>query len=106
MSFLRVFRIVRLVRVARVLRTLRLISEFRNLVTCMMSSFRSFVWSVAFVFMLIYICSIIVMRIISEHRLHSNEDTSKEIDYFYGTLGRTMLTMFECVASGLSWDEA
>merc|ERR1712228_732899 len=55
---LRVMRILRLVRILRVVRVLHLISELRTIVSSIVGSFRSLVWVVVLLFLMIYIVAV------------------------------------------------
>mmetsp|Transcript_4780 Transcript_4780/g.8513 ORF Transcript_4780/g.8513 Transcript_4780/m.8513 type:complete len:245 (-) Transcript_4780:6-740(-) len=53
--------------------------------------------------MLMYVVSVFFTQIILE--LDEDAEHVEEIRYWYGRLPRSMLTMFECIAGGVSWDE-
>jgi len=55
---LRVLRILRLVRILRVVRVLHLISELRAIVSSIAGSFRSLVWVVVLLFLMMYIVAV------------------------------------------------
>eukprot|EP00929_Paragymnodinium_shiwhaense_P008112 TRINITY_DN112044_c0_g1_i1.p1 TRINITY_DN112044_c0_g1~~TRINITY_DN112044_c0_g1_i1.p1 ORF type:complete len:598 (-),score=105.92 TRINITY_DN112044_c0_g1_i1:154-1947(-) len=102
MNALRMLRALRLIRVTRLLRSFHLFDELRVIVSSIMSSASSLGWSVALLCCVIYIFTIILLQIIlsvpeTEHH-HAFE-------YWFPSVFRTFLTLFECVVGGVSWDE-
>jgi len=103
-GFARVLRILRLVRVIRVARILRLIRELRMLVSSINNSLKSLLWTVMLLMLIIYLVSIYLTQLVSDHRASTISDHEKELAHYYGSLGRTMLSLFESVTNGISWD--
>merc|ERR1719188_2477651 len=52
--------------------------------------------------MMIYIFSLVFLQVILSC---GTTQHSHEIHYWFGSLFRTFLTMFECIVGGISWDE-
>eukprot|EP00927_Polykrikos_kofoidii_P042166 TRINITY_DN3601_c0_g2_i1.p1 TRINITY_DN3601_c0_g2~~TRINITY_DN3601_c0_g2_i1.p1 ORF type:complete len:828 (-),score=150.70 TRINITY_DN3601_c0_g2_i1:216-2624(-) len=109
MSFLRILRLTRIVRITRLIRVLRIVEELRTIVSSIMGSMKSLGWTLVLLFMMIYTVAICVTQLVIDHQISmitSGEVVSPEISHWYGSLFRTILTLYECIASGLSWDEA
>eukprot|EP00747_Dinoflagellata_sp_TGD_P160453 gnl/TRDRNA2_/TRDRNA2_177983_c0_seq1.p1 gnl/TRDRNA2_/TRDRNA2_177983_c0~~gnl/TRDRNA2_/TRDRNA2_177983_c0_seq1.p1 ORF type:complete len:774 (-),score=148.33 gnl/TRDRNA2_/TRDRNA2_177983_c0_seq1:291-2612(-) len=102
-------RFLRLGRIARVVRVMRLNSELRSVVLSMMDSFKALVWTAFFLFLLMYIVGICMTQLVLDTRLKMNQDSAdEEIDalvYYYGSLGRSILSLFQSITSGIDWND-
>eukprot|EP00928_Gymnodinium_smaydae_P069953 TRINITY_DN538_c0_g1_i4.p1 TRINITY_DN538_c0_g1~~TRINITY_DN538_c0_g1_i4.p1 ORF type:complete len:758 (-),score=146.96 TRINITY_DN538_c0_g1_i4:2328-4601(-) len=108
-TFARVLRLMRLVRIVRLIRVLRLIAELRTLVTSIILSMRSLLWTAVLMLFIIYTTSIYVTEMVSQAR--SGESFSRievvhvqALKSFYGSLDKTMLTLFQSITGGLDWN--
>jgi len=105
-SFVRTLRILRLIRILRLVRILRLISELRLLVMSILGSMRSLLWTVALLMLLIYTISLYITQLVADSR---NEGHNPEDDHvvalrqYYGTVGDTMISMFQAISGGIDW---
>lgn len=105
LSVTRLARILRLVRVVRIVRFLRLVHELRMLVSSIIASLRALGWTVFLLVILIYCVSLLFTQVVSDHR--SSALQTPEVDalvHYYGSLGRSMLSLFEAVTGGVDWD--
>lgn len=100
-SFLRLLRIMRLIRITRLIRVLRLIEELRTIVASIMGSLRSLVWTLVLLVIMIYTASVCFTQVVLDA---GNTPHRSELLLWFGRLGRTVLTMFECISGGVSWD--
>mmetsp|Transcript_60850 Transcript_60850/g.145027 ORF Transcript_60850/g.145027 Transcript_60850/m.145027 type:complete len:790 (+) Transcript_60850:118-2487(+) len=98
---LRTLRLIRLVRVARIYRVIRLFQELHVIVSSMASAAGSLVWSLLLQVVTVYVWGLFVLQIVSASEDYMHDE---HLQYWFGSLGRSMLTMFECVLSGVSWD--
>merc|ERR1719174_1901749 len=64
---LRVLRILRLVRILRVVRVLHLISELRAIVSSIVGSFKSLIWVVVLLLLMIYIVAVFFTQSVTDH---------------------------------------
>merc|ERR1739845_240552 len=55
--------------------------------------------------MLVYMWSILCMEVIARNKEDGPLPHHEDLQYFFGSLGRSMLTLFECIVGGISWDE-
>eukprot|EP00927_Polykrikos_kofoidii_P074139 TRINITY_DN70107_c0_g1_i1.p1 TRINITY_DN70107_c0_g1~~TRINITY_DN70107_c0_g1_i1.p1 ORF type:complete len:628 (+),score=140.84 TRINITY_DN70107_c0_g1_i1:56-1939(+) len=111
---LRVLRILRLVRVLRVMRVLRLISELRTIVSSILGSFKSLFWTMVLLLLMIYIVGVYFTQCVTNHMVEKLENLNgaefvftedeKALDYYFGSLARTLLTLWEAIAGGEDWD--
>mmetsp|Transcript_38604 Transcript_38604/g.70215 ORF Transcript_38604/g.70215 Transcript_38604/m.70215 type:complete len:748 (+) Transcript_38604:100-2343(+) len=97
----RTLRLIRLVRVARIYRVIRLFKELHVIVSSMASAAGSLVWSLLLQVVTVYVWGLVFLQIVSASDDYLHDE---HLQYWFGSLGRSMLTMFECVLSGVSWD--
>eukprot|EP00927_Polykrikos_kofoidii_P011868 TRINITY_DN15075_c0_g2_i1.p1 TRINITY_DN15075_c0_g2~~TRINITY_DN15075_c0_g2_i1.p1 ORF type:complete len:628 (-),score=123.42 TRINITY_DN15075_c0_g2_i1:647-2530(-) len=112
---LRVLRILRLVRVLRVVRVLRLISELRTIVSSILGSFKSLFWTMVLLLLMIYIVGVYFTQSVTNHMVEQIEEepdgihilskNEQALDYYFGSLARTLLTLWEAIAGGEDWDK-
>jgi len=103
LSFLRLLRVLRLVRITRLVRLVRLFQELGTIMSSILASLTALFWTLLLLVMLMYIVSVVFTQIIVE--LPADSPNAQEINYWYGRLPRSLLTMFEVIAGGVSWDE-
>lgn len=103
LSFTRMLRILRLVRVIRLVRVLRLIRELRMLVSSISNSLKSLGWTVLLLILLIYTVALYLTQLVSDHTI-DNTAYDDSLRVYYGSVGRTMLSLFESITGGLDWD--
>lgn len=107
MSFFRLLRVLRLVRIARLVRVLRFVEELHTIAASIIGSLKSLFWTLALLLLLMYILGIVVTEVVAEHRARSelvHRETLDELGYYYGNLFRTVLSLFESITGGQSWD--
>ena len=106
-SLLRIVRVLRVVRVVRVLRVMSLAKDLQLLVICIMHSFSNFIWSIALLFLIIYIASIYLTQVTLTRSLDGtipSADAKIFVD-LYGTLPTTMMSLWQGLLGGLDWRE-
>lgn len=104
MSLMRMLRVLRLIRIMRLIRVLRLIEELRTMVSSVVSSMKSLCSSLVLLMMMIYSCSVIFTQIVADAIVGGAHHT-EELEYWFGDVSRTALTMFETILGGATWDE-
>jgi voltage-gated sodium channel len=111
-SALRVLRVLRLVRLVRLARVLRFVRQLRTLVMSIAVSLQSLGWTVMLIVLMIYVVGIYLTQLTSTHRkeadrgdLSASPETLQKMDFYFGTLGRSILTLFEAITGGVDWDE-
>lgn len=105
-SFMRVMRILRLIRVLRIVRLLRLITELKTIVDSLIGSLRSLLWTLALLLLLIYIIGIYFTQLVSDHMVQTEVFGDEEVlfDQYYGSLARSILSLFQAMSGGIDWD--
>lgn len=106
MSVLRVFRLIRIVRVWRIMRVLKFVRELRIIASSLLNSFKSLVWAMAVLSVLFYVIGIMFVQGVAEHcSEHVCSSDEKEAIENFGTLSRSILTLFQAMTGGVSWGE-
>eukprot|EP00928_Gymnodinium_smaydae_P084913 TRINITY_DN681_c2_g2_i1.p1 TRINITY_DN681_c2_g2~~TRINITY_DN681_c2_g2_i1.p1 ORF type:complete len:676 (-),score=114.68 TRINITY_DN681_c2_g2_i1:94-2064(-) len=106
MGALRVMRVLRLVRVMRLVRVLRLIGELRTMVLSIFGCLKALVWAMLLLFLVMYIVGIYLTQVVLDTRLTVNEsegNVSEELVKRYGSLGDTILSLYQAVTGGDDW---
>lgn len=105
-SIMNILRILRLVRILRLARVLNLIEDLRAITSSISGSLRSLFWTMVLLMMVLYSCGVCITQIVADHLAAGVKDQGHETDlkYYYGTLSRTVLSLFESIAGGQSWD--
>jgi len=107
-SFMRVLRVLRLVRIMRMIRILRLIHELRTIVTSIMGSMKSLLWTVTLLFMLVYVFAVFLTQQVLDYRVSLEGDETHAHDarifHLFGTLSRSILTLYQAISGGIDWD--
>merc|ERR1711937_377867 len=67
LTFLRILRILRLVRVLRVIRVLRFFRELRLMVSSIIGSVKSLLWTVLLITLMLYIVGVFITQTVADH---------------------------------------
>jgi hypothetical protein len=108
---LRVLRVLRLLRILRVLRVLHLIRELRAIVSSIVGSFRSLVWVVVLLFLMMYIVAVFFTQSVTDHLMEKNDEDKERSEHddtlheFFGSLGRSILSLWQAISGGKDWDD-
>jgi voltage-gated sodium channel len=97
---------IRLLRVPRVLRIIRVVKAFRSLrvmVFAILKSLDALLWVFIVLFLFMYIFAMVFMHAAIEE-LKSDGD-APELERKFGTLYRSMVTLFMSVTGGMDWIE-
>lgn len=99
-SFMRILRVLRFIRVLRLVRIVRLIGELRTIVCSIAGSLKSLGWTICLLTLLIYVVGIYFTQLVADH---GAED--KELVNFFGSLARSLLSLFAAFTGGVDWDQ-
>lgn len=105
----RVLRVLRLIRILRLVRVLRLVAELRRIIFSFIASLRPFCIAFTLLMMTIYVTGVLLTQLLLDHRVANRVQgipSDQILEQYYSSLARTILTLFESVAGGLSWDQA
>jgi len=106
----RLLRVVRLAKVIRIVRLVRFVRSLRTLVLSIIHTLRAVVWACVLLSMIIYVFALMFVQTVNEHLQSSQtnpmyQSNRASLQMFWGTLPRSMFTLFKCIASGISWHE-
>lgn len=103
LAAMQVLRTLRLLRITRLLRALRLIEELRTIVSSVAKSMRSLLWSLVLLMIMVYTVSVIFTEVVTEAVVKQTSN-AEALRYWFGGVGRTVLSLFETILGGVSWD--
>lgn len=98
-----IFRLLRLLRLARLLRLLRTFKELTLLVTGFLASVRTLGWALLFLSIMVYIFALFARHVMGNGGFEFDE-SFHDSHYLFGTVDRSMLTLFVCVTEGCGFD--
>lgn len=105
-TFMRVVRALRMVRVVRSIRIMRLVGELRTLAASLKWSLSSLVWTVALLLMIIISVGICLTQVVTDYRVRHQEKEAHGLVAYYGSLGSTVLSLYQAITGGIDWNEA
>lgn len=110
LAYARVLRLLRIVHVLQVLRVLRVFDVLRHMVYAILNSMLSLLWVVLVLALMIYVYGVFLISVVGEHVQGLDSRTASEdyihvLDKLFGTLSRTMLSIFEGVTGGRNYYE-
>lgn len=104
---MRLLRITRLARIVRVIRIVRFVYALRALVKSILSTLRSLFWAMLLLMMIIYLCGMLFAQLSDEHlKGKDKSDDIEKLELYWGSLSKSLFTLFKCVTGGVSWEEA
>jgi len=113
-TLLRLFRIFRIFRVVRIIRVVKSLRELRCMISSIMHALKSLVWTSVVVGMQLYMFGIVLTQgavdYIFDLRKLADPDTppshlEERLEHYFGSLERTALTLFQSIATGISWEK-
>eukprot|EP00913_Durusdinium_trenchii_P020968 g19703.t1 len=117
MSSLKAFRIIRITRVIKVVRLMRVfrfVMAFRTLIASIAETLKSLFWALMLLGVVIYVFAVLFTQAVNDYiaepdnpmpeRLEGCAFADTERPYF-GSLYDTMLSLFESIANGVSWNQ-
>mmetsp|Transcript_13743 Transcript_13743/g.21910 ORF Transcript_13743/g.21910 Transcript_13743/m.21910 type:complete len:304 (+) Transcript_13743:1-912(+) len=103
---LRVLRIFRILRILRLLRIVHLNGELQAIIVAITMGMRSFYWTVALTLLLTYVVGVFLTQCVTDHQVtQTPESLNHDLEEYYGTLGSTMLALFQAISGGKEWRE-
>mmetsp|Transcript_23564 Transcript_23564/g.54738 ORF Transcript_23564/g.54738 Transcript_23564/m.54738 type:complete len:579 (-) Transcript_23564:257-1993(-) len=114
-SGLKSFRIVRLSRIlktAQFIRIFQFVIALRTLVTSILSTLKALMWALILLILIVYVFAVLFTQTVNEY-LRGLSDPSTSLsameldasDRYFGSLWRSMLTLFMSVSGGVSWED-
>jgi len=107
LSTLRTLRLFRLVRLLRLTRFLHLLGGLRMLVVSIGDSLRSLSWTIFLLFMLTFVFGVFLTQLVTDHKVRNREreEELEDLLYYFGSLDRSMLFLYETISEGNHWHE-
>eukprot|EP00929_Paragymnodinium_shiwhaense_P033340 TRINITY_DN1831_c0_g4_i1.p1 TRINITY_DN1831_c0_g4~~TRINITY_DN1831_c0_g4_i1.p1 ORF type:complete len:716 (-),score=130.09 TRINITY_DN1831_c0_g4_i1:90-2174(-) len=110
LGVLRVIRLLRLIRIIHLSEVLKLIGELRMLVASVLDSVRSCFWSLVLMLTIMFTFAVYITMLVTQFKLrntHVFEDggSAELLVQHFGTLDRTMLSLYEASTEGIHWHE-
>lgn len=90
------FRLVRLLRILRIFKILRFLKQLYLLAYGLVDAFQSVFWVTVLMLFFLYVCSIVLVRTVG--RLPETDDNYVFLNRQYGSILRSMLSLFELMA--------
>lgn len=114
---IRLIRLVRILRAIRIIRTLRQLREFRKMIFALAMSMQTLIWSLFLLCSVVYTFAVWLTQGVANYKSDFGPDlntdphphhgtVSKALEEYYGTLGKSIYTLYQCVTAGLSWGYA
>jgi len=104
-TMIRLMRCVRVVRILRILRTVRSFHQLRTLVSAVIHSVWSLIWSLALLGIAQVICSVFMTQTLQTFLQDGSKDpvVRAEVYTYFGSWSRSFITMFEMSIWGSTW---
>mmetsp|Transcript_58298 Transcript_58298/g.130191 ORF Transcript_58298/g.130191 Transcript_58298/m.130191 type:complete len:614 (-) Transcript_58298:41-1882(-) len=104
LSMLRTLRMLRLARVLRILKVVRFFAELRIMVNGVMGSAKSLFWALLLIMLVNFLFGVFFMQF-SLNYLETTDSQAELLAYF-GSLSRTMMTLYQAISGGIDWGTA
>jgi hypothetical protein len=107
-SGLRILRVLRVIRFLRSVRQLQFFSQLRIMVQSIMFSFRPLLWASIVLLGMFFVFGICLTQGVVDYLQKNSsweEDSSAELRTYFGTLERSMLSLFKAMSGGINWGE-
>eukprot|EP00931_Biecheleriopsis_adriatica_P049718 TRINITY_DN28769_c0_g1_i1.p1 TRINITY_DN28769_c0_g1~~TRINITY_DN28769_c0_g1_i1.p1 ORF type:complete len:594 (-),score=73.36 TRINITY_DN28769_c0_g1_i1:58-1839(-) len=104
LSYLKCLKMLRLARILRMVRLIHLVNDLRSMVLFITGSLKPLFWACVLFIVMIYGVAVSVTQVVNNHREAAN-DESPELNVFFSDLGTAMITFWQCISGGISWEE-
>jgi len=112
-SNLRIARFVRIIRSVRIARVVEMLGALRTLVTSLVCTLKTLAWALLLLVMFIYVAGVVFtqaaydhLREIDSHDQEGHLSRSVLLRQYWGSLGTSMITLFQAISGGVDWDLA
>eukprot|EP00929_Paragymnodinium_shiwhaense_P121893 TRINITY_DN9431_c0_g4_i1.p1 TRINITY_DN9431_c0_g4~~TRINITY_DN9431_c0_g4_i1.p1 ORF type:complete len:710 (-),score=189.32 TRINITY_DN9431_c0_g4_i1:89-2218(-) len=106
---LRLVRLLRFLRLLRLLRSMQFFMELRIMCKLALETTKSLTWAGGLVGMFLFLAGVLLTDQITSTRAQFMEDNNTKdlegISEHFGTLDRTILTLFQAISGGLIWGQ-
>eukprot|EP00929_Paragymnodinium_shiwhaense_P083117 TRINITY_DN44154_c0_g1_i1.p1 TRINITY_DN44154_c0_g1~~TRINITY_DN44154_c0_g1_i1.p1 ORF type:complete len:655 (+),score=100.32 TRINITY_DN44154_c0_g1_i1:75-2039(+) len=106
MRLIRLMRLTRIAKVLRIARIVRLVSGLRTLISSLVGTLRQVVWAFFLIACLMFVFVVCVGQVVAEWlRQNPDAEGNDALIYHWGSVPRSMLTVYMAVTGGISWNE-
>lgn len=110
LSYMRSLRVARVSRILRLLRAIRVIRELRMMVFSIISSFTALFWCLVLISLVICVFALFFLQICTDYliveRDSIGEDVYTDFQRTFGSLTKTMTTLYLATTGGFDWERA
>jgi len=106
-AFLRLLRLMRLLRILRLVRLLQFFGELNVVTSAIIGSIKSLCGTLLLIMLMMYIVGIVFTQVVTEYRIELLVDgeTDTNLVYWWGSLFRSILTLYQSILGGVDWDD-
>jgi hypothetical protein len=109
-SILRLFRLLRILYLVRAVHLLSFVTDLRAITYAISHSMSLLVWSaIAFTFLTyvsaVYFTDVVWNYTVNENPSYDLDNDPKNLEAFFGSIGRSMMSLIQAVTNGLDWGE-
>ncbi|CAK9113547.1 Voltage-dependent T-type calcium channel subunit alpha-1I (CaVT.3) (Voltage-gated calcium channel subunit alpha Cav3.3) [Durusdinium trenchii] len=106
---LRIMRITRIMKVVRLMRVFRFVMAFRTLIASIAETLKSLFWALMLLGVVIYVFAVLFTQAVNDYIAEPDNPMPEELRVlavkYFGSLYDTMLSLFESIANGVSWNQ-
>eukprot|EP00928_Gymnodinium_smaydae_P053191 TRINITY_DN37236_c0_g1_i1.p1 TRINITY_DN37236_c0_g1~~TRINITY_DN37236_c0_g1_i1.p1 ORF type:complete len:801 (+),score=186.47 TRINITY_DN37236_c0_g1_i1:74-2476(+) len=104
----RVVRVARVIRIVRVVRVMRFFRSFRVLITMIIGTLKNGAFALLLLVLIMYVFAIMFAQAgadaISSGHI-TDQFTLDELNFYYGSLIQSMVTLFKAIIGGVDWQQ-
>eukprot|EP00929_Paragymnodinium_shiwhaense_P066017 TRINITY_DN3307_c0_g1_i1.p1 TRINITY_DN3307_c0_g1~~TRINITY_DN3307_c0_g1_i1.p1 ORF type:complete len:666 (+),score=117.52 TRINITY_DN3307_c0_g1_i1:177-2174(+) len=120
LSFVRLLRILRLLRVLRLVRLFQFLGDLNVVTSAIAASLKSLVGTLVMMFLMMFIVGMGVCQLTNTHRIDQRDRDPERfaellssgslqddapLQYWWGSLLRSILTLYEAILGGVDWND-
>eukprot|EP00928_Gymnodinium_smaydae_P014969 TRINITY_DN15494_c0_g1_i1.p1 TRINITY_DN15494_c0_g1~~TRINITY_DN15494_c0_g1_i1.p1 ORF type:complete len:729 (+),score=142.38 TRINITY_DN15494_c0_g1_i1:55-2241(+) len=104
----RAVRIARIIRIVRIIRVLRFFRSFRVLIMMIFGTMKSGAWALLVLILIMYVFAVVFAQAVSDVLIDNQltDVKNSELESYYGSVIRSVLTLFQSIIGGVDWDNA
>jgi len=103
-AFFRLLRILRLLRVMRLVRLMKFFGDLNVVASAITGSIKTLVGTLMLMLLMIYIIAVAFTLFATTERISTN-DANAELEQWFGSLARSVLSLYEAILGGVDWDD-
>lgn len=102
----RVMRVLRIIRIGRIIRMMKFFRELRMMISSILASFKSLGWVCIILIIMFYMFGISFTAGVTDNLVSRNarqQAENEDMVIYFGTLGRSILTLYMSMTGGEDW---